>query len=192
MQIGQETGCRIALLSGQPGPEAPPEELVVERAAKRANNELLLKTAGAVLLQRLKARPRAKDDAEVKSRKRPEPGLPRKLRVAKKTKFVLQSEEQAGPLLAELVHVGGRARCTAEHARHLVWQEAEPEEGLHMLAAAGPWPNAGALRAKNGRIVWQWQCSRCGARASDSSRAAALLKKVCKGNHWRQHGRSSP
>ena len=83
----------------------------------------------------------------------------------------------------KLVHVGGRARCTAEHARPLVWQEAEPEEGLHMLAAAGPWPNAGALRAKDGRIVWQWQCSRCGARASDSSRAAALLKKVCKGNH---------
>jgi hypothetical protein len=27
-------------------------------------------------------------------------------------------------------------------------------------------------------IVWQWHCTRCQARASDSSRAAALLKKV--------------
>ena len=98
----------------------PPEELVSERAAKRASNELLLKTAGAVLLQRLKARPRTKDDAAVKARKRPEPGFPRRLRVAKKPKFVLQREEQAGPLLEELVHVGGRARCTAEQARQLV------------------------------------------------------------------------
>ncbi len=31
----------------------PPEELVGERAAKRANHELLLETVGAVLLQRL-------------------------------------------------------------------------------------------------------------------------------------------
>jgi hypothetical protein len=161
----------------------PPEELVLERAAKRASNELLLKTAGAVLLQRLKARPRTKDDAAVKARKRPEPGLPRRLRSAKKPKFVLQREEQAGPLLEELVHVGGRARCTAEQARQLVWQEAEPEEGLHMLSAAGPWPNAGTLLAKNGRIIWRWQCARCQVRASDSSRAAALLKKTCKGNH---------
>jgi hypothetical protein len=67
----------------------------------------------------------------VKARKRPEPSLPRRLRVAKKTKFVLHRGEQEGPSFAELVHVGGRARCTAEHARHLVWQETEPEEGLH-------------------------------------------------------------
>ena len=119
----------------------------------------------------------------MKARKRPEPGLPRRLRAAKRPKVVLQREEQAGPSLVELVHVGGRANCTAEHARQLVWQEAEPEEGLHMLSAAGPWPNAGTLCAKNGRIVWQWQCTRCQARASDSSRAAALLKKVCRGNH---------
>ena len=161
----------------------PPEELVAARTAKRANNELLLRTAGAVLLHRLKARPRTKEDAAVKARKRPEPGLPRRLRAAKRPKVVLQREEQAGPSLAELVHIGGRARCTAERARQLVWQEAEPEEGLHMLSAAGPWPNAGTLRAKNGRIVWQWQCTRCHARASDSSRAAALLKKICQGNH---------
>ena len=161
----------------------PPEELVLERAANRARNEMLLKTAGAVLLQRLKARPRTKDDAAVKARKRPEPGLPRRLRAAKKPRFVLQREEQAGPSLAELVHIGARVRCSAEQARQLVWQAAEPEEGLHKLAAAGPWPNAGTLLAKNGRIIWQWQCARCQVRASDSSRAVALLKKVCKGDH---------
>ena len=124
----------------------------------------MLKTAGAVLLQRLKARPRTKEDAAVKARKRPEPGLPRRLRPAKKTRFVLQREEQVGPSLAELFHIGGRARCTAEHDRQLVWQGAEPVEGLHKLAAAGPWPNAGTVLAKNGRIVWQWQCSVCQAR----------------------------
>jgi hypothetical protein len=161
----------------------PPAELAEARAAKRISNELVLRTAGAVLLQRLKARPRTKEDAAVKARKRPEPGLPRRLRSAKKARVVLQREEQAGPSLAELLHVGGRARCTAEHARQLVWQGAEPGEGLHMLSAAGPWPNAGTVLAKNGRIVWQWQCSRCQARASDSSRAAALLKKSCRGDH---------
>jgi hypothetical protein len=161
----------------------PPEELVLERAANRARNEMLLKTAGAVLLQRLKARPRTKDDAAVKARKRPEPGLPRRLRAAKKPRFVLQREEQAGPSLAELVHIGARVRCSADQARQLVWQAAEPEEGLHKLAAAGPWPNAGTLLGKNGRIFWQWQCARCQVRASDSSRAVALLKKVCKGDH---------
>ena len=62
----------------------------------------------------------------------------------------------------------------------LVWQGPEPAEGLHQLAPAGPWPNSGTLQAKNGRIVWQWQCGRCQARASDSSRALALLRKPCR------------
>ena len=100
-------------------PNGPPE-LAEARAAKRISSELVLRTAGAVLLQRLKARPRTKEDAAVKARQRPEPGLPRRLRSAKKARVVLQREEQAGPSLAELLHVGGRARCTAEHARQLV------------------------------------------------------------------------
>jgi hypothetical protein len=161
----------------------PPAELVEERAERRIKNEMVLKTAAAVLLQKLKARPRTKEDAAVKSRKRPEPGLPRRLREAKRPKCVLQRAVQEGPELADLVHVGGRVRCTAEHARHLVWSGVEPEAGLHALSAAGPWPNAGSLRAVNGRIRWSWQCSRCQARASDSSRAAALMRKICKGDH---------
>ena len=63
----------------------------------------------------------------------------------------------------------------------MVWQGAEPEAGFHQLAAAGPWPNAGTLQAKHGRLVWQWQCGRCQAKASDSSRALALLRKPCRG-----------
>ena len=118
----------------------PPAELAKARAAQRVSSELVLRSAGAVLLQRLEARPRTKEDAAVKARKRPEPGLPRRLRPAKKARFVLQREEQVGPSLAEFLHIGGRARCTAEHARQLVWQGAEPVEGLHKLAAAGPWP----------------------------------------------------
>ena len=119
----------------------------------------------------------------MKARKRPEPGFPRRLREAKRPKCVLQRALQEGPELANLVHIGGRVRCTAEHARQLVWHGVEPELGLHALSAAGPWPNAGTLRAVNGRITWKWQCSRCQARASDSSRASALLKKTCKGDH---------
>ena len=161
----------------------PPPELAEERAESRIMNEMILKTAAAVLLQKLKARPRTKEDAAVKSRKRPEPGFPRRLREAKRPKCVLQRAVQEGPELADLVHVGGRVRCSAEHARHLVWSGAEPEAGLHALCAAGPWPNAGSLRAVNGRIRWSWQCSRCQARASDSSRAAALMRKTCKGDH---------
>ena len=161
----------------------PPGELVEERASRRIINEMVLKTAAAVLLQKLKARPRTKEDAAVKSRKRPEPGLPRRLREAKRPKFVLQRAVQEGPDLADLIHVGGRVRCTAEHARHLVWNGTEPEAGLHALSAAGPWPSAGWMRAVNGRISWRWQCSRCQARASDTSRASALLRKVCTGGH---------
>jgi hypothetical protein len=161
----------------------PPQELADERAESRIMNEMILKTAAAVLLQKLKARPRTKEDAAVKSRKRLEPGFPRRLREAKRPKCVLQRAAQEGPELADLVHVGGRVRCSAEHARHLVWSGTEPEAGLHALCAAGPWPSAGSLRAVNGRIRWSWQCSRCQARASDSSRAAALMRKACKGDH---------
>ncbi len=57
---------------------------------------MVLKTAGAVLLQRLKARPRTKEDAAVKARKRPEPGLPRRLREAMRPKCVLQRVVQEG------------------------------------------------------------------------------------------------
>ena len=103
----------------------------------------------------LKARPRTKDYTAVKARKRPAPGLPRRLRPTKKARVVLQQEAPAGPTLEDLLHIGARARCTAEHARQLVWQGAEPAEGLHHLSAAGPWPAAGTLLAKNGRVVWQ-------------------------------------
>ena len=56
----------------------PPQELADERAESRIMNEMILKTAAAVLLQKLKARPRTKEDAAVKSRKRLEPGFPRR------------------------------------------------------------------------------------------------------------------
>ncbi len=58
----------------------PPADLAEARAAQRVSNELVLLSAGAVLLQRLKARPRTKDDTTMKARKRPAPGLPCKLR----------------------------------------------------------------------------------------------------------------
>ena len=149
----------------------PTADLAAARARQRVQSEAVLRTAGAVLLQRLKARPRTKEDTAVKARKRPAPGLPRRLRPTKKARVVLQRDEQTGPSLVDLLHISGRARCTAERARQLVWQGPEPEEGLHQLAAAGPWPNAGTLQAKHGRLVWQWQCCRCQARASDTSRA---------------------
>ena len=161
----------------------PPAEVVEERAGRRIKNEAIITVAAAVLLQRLKARPRTKEDAAVKSRKRKEPALPRRLREVKRPKWVLQHTVHEEPELIDLVHVGGRVRCSAERARHLVWSGEEPVAGLHALAAAGPWPDAGSLLAVNGRIRWRWQCSRCQARASDSSRAAALLRKTCKGNH---------
>jgi hypothetical protein len=161
----------------------PSADLATARAKQRVQSEAVLCAVGAVLLQRLKARPRTKDDTAIKARKRPAPGLPRRLRPAKKARFVLQREEQVGPSLVDLLHISGRARCTAERARQLVWQGLEPEIGLHHLAAAGPWPNAGTLQAKHGRLVWQWQCGRCQARASDSSRAVALLRRPCRGHH---------
>ncbi len=73
----------------------PPAELAAARAVRRVSSELVLRTAGAVFLQRLKARPRTKDDTAVKARKRPAPGLPRKLRPTKKARVVLQRETQA-------------------------------------------------------------------------------------------------
>ena len=85
----------------------PPPELAEERAESRIMSEMILKTAAAVLLQKLKARPRTKEEAAFKSRKRPEPGFPRRLREAKRPKCVLQRAEQEGPELADLVHVGG-------------------------------------------------------------------------------------
>ena len=149
----------------------PTAEMAAARAKQRLQSEAVLRAAGAALLQRLKARPRTKDDTAIKARKRPPPGLPRRLRPAKRARVVLQREELAGPSLADLLHFSGRARCSAEQAMQLVWQGAEPEAGFHQLAAAGPWPNAGSLQAKHGRLVWQWQCGRCQAKASDSSRA---------------------
>ncbi len=114
-----------------------------------------MRAVGAVLLQRLKARPRTKEDTAIKARKRPAPGLPRRLRPTKKARFVLQREEQAGPALADLLHISGRAWCTAERAGQLVWQGLEPEEGLHQLAAAGPWPKCWyfAGKARQGGVA---------------------------------------
>ena len=161
----------------------PPTELIALRARQRIRSEAVLRAAGAVLLQRLKARPRTQEDQSIKTRKRLEPAMPHRLRTAKKAKVVLVKEDSTGPTLVDLLHVGGRARCTAEHARQLVWQQGEPAAGLHHLAPAGPWPSAGSLQAKNGRVAWQWQCSRCLGRASDSSRALELVRKPCGGAH---------
>ena len=114
----------------------PTAEMAAARAKQRLQSEAVLRAMGAVLLQRLKARPRTKDDTAIKARKRPPPGLPRKLRPTKRARVVLQREEQAGPSLADLLHLSGRARCSAEQAMQLVWQGAAPEAGFGPVQAA--------------------------------------------------------
>ena len=71
--------------------------------------------------------------------------------------------------------------CTAEQARELVWHGPDPAAGLHHLLPVGPWPAAGTQQARNWRLCWVWQCTRCPGRASDSSRALDLLRKPCRG-----------
>ena len=59
----------------------PLDELVKLRRESRATNANILKQAGAVLLSRLKARPRLATGAAVKTRQRKVPALPRRLKV---------------------------------------------------------------------------------------------------------------
>ena len=51
----------------------PTAGLAAARGKQRVQSEVVLRTVGAVLLQRLKARPRTQEDNAVKTRKRPAP-----------------------------------------------------------------------------------------------------------------------
>ena len=166
---------RVAVLGG------PPAALVAARTLERLRNEAVLRSVGTVLLQRLKARPRTKDDVAIKSCKRAAPALPRRLRPAKRARTVVVLEQAAAPQLSDLLNWRARALCTAEQARELVWHAPDPAAGLHHLLPVGPWPAAGMQQARNGRLCWVWQCGRCPSRASDSSRALELLRKPCRG-----------
>ncbi len=72
----------------------PPPALLAARAAERAQNESVLRAAGLVLLQRLKARPRAKANAPTKTCKRAAPGLPKRLRPAKRARVVVERAQR--------------------------------------------------------------------------------------------------
>ena len=87
---------RAAVLGG------PPVAVVAARASERARNEMVLRSVGIVLLQRLKARPRTKDDVAIKSCKRAAPALPRRLRPAKRVRTVVVLEQAAAPQLGDL------------------------------------------------------------------------------------------
>ncbi len=64
---------------------------------ERLRNEAVSRSVGTVLLQRLKARPRTKDDVAIKSCKRAAPALPRRLRPAKHARTVVVLEQAAAP-----------------------------------------------------------------------------------------------
>ena len=53
----------------------PTADLATARAKQRLQSEAVLRAAGTVLLQRLKARPRTKEDTAIKARKRPPPAF---------------------------------------------------------------------------------------------------------------------
>ena len=89
--IADVLATRAAVLGG------PPAALVTARASERLSNEAVLRSVGTVLLQRLKARPRTKDDVAIKSCKRAAPALPRRLRPAKRARMVVVLEQAAAP-----------------------------------------------------------------------------------------------
>ena len=65
---------------------------------------MVLRSVGTVLLQRLKARPRTKDDVAIKSCKRAAPALPRRLRPSKRVRTVVVMELAAAPQLSDLLN----------------------------------------------------------------------------------------
>ena len=130
---------RVAVLGG------PPAALVAARALERLRNEAVLRSVGTVLLQRLKARPRTKDDVAIKSCAAP--ALPRRLRPAKRVRTVVVLEQAAAPQLSDLLNWRAKALCTPEQARELVWHAPVPAAGLHHLLQVGPWPAAGTQQA---------------------------------------------
>ena len=65
-----------------------------------------------------------------------------------------------------------------------VFADAAPEEGIHDLRPAGPWPMPGTVPPINGRIPGTWTCTRCSRTAGDTSRAKELARKPCSGAEW--------
>ena len=110
---------------------SPPAEIVRSRCEQRQLNEQVARAAGTVLLQRLRARQRTAKGSAVKVTKRRPPGLPRRLREAKRPRKLIVGEAEQELQLGDLLQLKARAQCTPEQARELVWAGGEPAEGLH-------------------------------------------------------------
>ncbi len=158
---------------------SPPAHLVEQRASERGRNEQLLRVAGQVLLERLKLRPRLQTGAALKVRKRQQPALPRRLREPKRRRQEAPKVSEVECVIEDLVHQAKRAVCSREVAHDMAWFCPPPVNGIHHLQPLGPWPAAGTVEAKNGRLPGCWVCSKCGAKASDSSRVLEVLRKPC-------------
>lgn len=97
----------------------------------------------------------------------------------KRRRCAVRANEVAQFRIEDMVHQIKRAACPAEIAHDLAWFCPPPLAGIHHLQPVGPWPAAGTVPAKNGRLPWSWVCSRCGGKASDSSRVLEVLRKPC-------------
>lgn len=157
---------------------SPEGEVVAEYKQAQARNWAIANTVAHIQLARLRTRIRTNGGRAAKTRERREPGLPRRLRRPKRKRFAQPINQQWRA--EELVH-----RCRRENLPGRVLQDAGGQ-GVgsavwHDLRPVGPWPARGSVASTNGRFQWTWYCLECGKTAKDSTRAAQLLRKPCKG-----------
>ena len=163
-----------------------PAVLLASYVANRAVAEKVAATVAAIQLKRLKARCRTAGGAAVKERTRQLPGLPWRLRGAKRRRPQAANPAAAvgAVAAADLVQVKPGGWPAAEVVRAAVLEDGSTVPGVHDLRPVGPWPPAGTCQARSGRLPGMWACSRCPKQASDSSRAGELAKKPCEQAEW--------
>ena len=124
----------------------------------------------------------------MKERTRQLPGLPWRLRGAKRERPQAANPAAAAAVgavaAADFVQVKPGGWPEAEVVRAAVLEDGSTVPGVHDLRPVGPWPPAGTGQARNGRLPGMWACSRCPKQASDSSRAGELAKKPCEQAEW--------
>ena len=103
----------------------PEPELVKARRVQRLLNEQAVCATGTVLLQRLKARQRTAEGSAIKVAKRKAPGLPRRLREAKRPRRLVAGVQVQGLQLGDLLLGGavepicGKCGLKCANGRHL-------------------------------------------------------------------------
>jgi hypothetical protein len=172
-----------------------PQQLLGSFRQREELAERVASTVAAIQLARLQARVRTADGSADKERVRRAPALPRRLRPqGQKRKRPAAGGASIQPLAAgaagaalssgRLLQAKVQELPSRDVAMQAVFCSGAPAVGIHDLRPLGPWPLAGTVPPKDGRVPGVWSCTLCSRSAGNTSRAKVLARQPCSGAAW--------